>query len=51
MIDFFVDAITLKEESIAVVRQEMENNSSQFLVRVFNYLYKRFKRSRRPKKR
>ena len=49
MIDFLVDAITLNEDRLAVVRQEIENNGPPFLNEVFNYLYKRFKKVRKTK--
>lgn len=49
MIDFLVDAITLNEDRLAVVRQEIESNGPPFLNEVFNYLYKRFKKVRKTK--
>ena len=49
MIEFLVDSVNLNEERITEVKQELEETGPPFLVEVFNYLYKRFKKIKKTK--
>lgn len=49
MIQFLVDSVNLNEERVAQVKVELEESGPPFLVEVYNYLYKRFKKIRKTK--
>ena len=49
MIDFLVATINIEEDRIIRIKDQMQNSGQTFLSEVFQYLYKRFKKTKKTK--